>query len=69
MTSSTLADACQSLAHHPGDLPAVLPHTVEAAGHGSLHASYVCPACGRGWITCWDARAAGWPVLREDVAA
>lgn len=68
MAPSSLAAACQSRSHHPGDLPAVVPHTVLPTGTGSLHAVYECPVCGRGWVTCWDARAAGWPVQREEAA-
>jgi len=63
-TPSTLADACE--AHDPGDLPAVLPHTVTPAGGGGLIAEYECPApgCGRRWTCGWDPEAAGWPTVK-----
>ena len=60
MTVSSLADACPSLAHHPGDLPAVVPHDVTEDVNGSLRAEYVCP-CGRAWSCWWDMGAAGSP--------
>ena len=63
-----LRAACLSLAHFPGDLPAVLPHEVTVAGDGGLNASYRCPVCGRVWVTGWDAEAAGWPGERRQAA-
>jgi hypothetical protein len=64
-----LADACDK--HHPGDLPAVLPHTVTAVGDGQLRADYACPApgCGHRWFAGWDADAAGWPIERTQHVA
>jgi hypothetical protein len=59
MTRSSLADACDN--HFPGDVPAVVPHTVLGLGDGSLTAFYRCPVCGWRWFTGWDARAASWP--------
>ena len=61
MTVSSLADACPSLAHHPGDLPGVVPHDVTADVDGSLRAEYLCPVCGRTWSCWWDAASAAWP--------
>jgi len=67
MTTSTLADACQADIHHPGDLPAVLPHRPPVDENGSLRAEYRCP-CGRSWTCWWDAEAAEWPIERVEAA-
>ena len=64
-TPRDLADACE--AHFPGDYPAVLPHSVQHDTPTSLVAYYRC-SCGREWKCWWDARSAGWPILRTDAA-
>jgi hypothetical protein len=63
-----LRAACQALTHFPGDLPAVLPHTVTPNDHGSLRAEYRCP-CGREWENRFDGVAPGWPLERVEAAA
>ena len=67
MTASSLADACDN--HFPGDLPAVFPYLVIGTSRGGLKALYECPVGGSGWVTGWDAGAAGWPAERTERAA
>jgi hypothetical protein len=64
---SDLADACEG--HFPGDMPAVLPHSVrpDPDAPSSLRAEYRCP-CGREWTCWWDAESAGWPLDRRSAA-
>lgn len=57
-TPSPLADSCPQC--HPGDYPAVLPHTVTPDGM-SLLARYRHAACGTEWPCWWDPEASGWP--------
>jgi len=37
--------------------------------HALSHGSVRCPVCGSGWVTGWDAGAAGWPAERTERAA
>lgn len=55
--SSPLADACPSC--HPGDYPAVTPHTVTEGA--SIEAEYLHDVCGTKWRCWWDPDATGWP--------
>lgn len=57
-------DACPSLIHHPGDLPASHPFLLLGDSSRTLLARYRCP-CGREWETQVDAEGAGWPVRTE----
>jgi len=53
----------------PGDLPATLPHNVEADENhpSSLRAEYRCE-WEHEWVTWWNAEAAGWPLDRRSAA-
>lgn len=64
---SDLADACMTC--WPGDLPATLPHNVEADENhpSSLRAEYRCE-WEHEWVTWWNAEAAGWPLDRRSAA-
>ena len=54
-------DACPSLIHHPGDLPAVFPHLISGDASGVLAARYRCP-CGLVWERGFDPVAPEWPI-------
>jgi hypothetical protein len=62
-----LRQACPSLAHFPGDEPAVEPHATYSTG-ATLRASYACPACGHKWTCWWDPGASGWPAYQGTAA-
>ena len=60
-------DACPSLIHHPGDLPASHPFLLIGDSSGILLARYRCP-CGRSWTCWWDAEASEWPIEQVEAA-